>query len=98
LASGGYPGNYAKGKVIKGLDEAQGMKDIMVFHSGTKLEVVNGKLEVVTSGGRVLGVTALGKDIDDAIDRVYKAVGKISFDGMHYRRDIARKAVMKIGV
>lgn len=89
LASKGYPGSYDKGAVIKGLDSFKKSKDVMVFHAGTKLK--GG--EVVTSGGRVLGVTALGKDIKTAKDNVYKAIEKISFEGMQYRKDIADKAI-----
>jgi len=87
LASGGYPAAYEKGKIIHGLDEVPG--DIMVFHAGTSEK--DGR--VVTSGGRVLGVTATGPDISAAISRAYEAVGKIKFDGMRYRRDIGRKAL-----
>jgi len=88
LASGGYPGNYAKGKVISGLEEVSQMPDVKVFHSGTKME--NNFL--VTDGGRVLGVTALGNTISDAKARAYEAVSKITFQGMFYRRDIGDKA------
>jgi phosphoribosylamine--glycine ligase len=89
MASGGYPGDYKKGYVIEGLDEAGGMKDIMVFHAGTSLA----GCDIVTSGGRVLGVTALGDTIKDAIEKAYKAVGSISFKDMHYRKDIGKKAL-----
>lgn len=88
-ASGGYPGDYAKGKEISGLDEAENMKDVVVFHAGTNIS--EGK--VVTSGGRVLGVTGLGATIREAIDITYKAVSRISFEGMHYRKDIGSKAL-----
>jgi len=90
LTSGGYPGEYKKGKEILGLDETDKMKDIVVFHAGTK------KLSAkyVTNGGRVLGVTGLGNTIKDAIDKTYQAVGKINFDGIHYRKDIGKKALM----
>ncbi|MDD4170332.1 MAG: phosphoribosylamine--glycine ligase [Desulfotomaculaceae bacterium] len=87
LASKGYPGAYEKGKVIYGLDETPG--DIMIFHAGTAEK--DG--QIVTSGGRVLGVTATGPDIPAAIRKAYAAVGQIGFDGMHYRRDIGRKAL-----
>lgn len=89
MASGGYPGAHEKGKVISGLRVASRMKDVMVFHAGTA--IVGDK--VVTTGGRVLGVTALGKDIPDAIARAYHAVEKIRWDGVHYRTDIGRKAL-----
>lgn len=88
-ASGGYPGSYEKGKEISGLNKVKGMKDVMVFHAGSKKE--NGK--IFTAGGRVLGVTALGDDIKQAIDKSYEAMDKISFEGMHYRTDIGRKAL-----
>jgi phosphoribosylamine--glycine ligase len=89
MASGGYPGDYEKGKVIEGLEEVSRMKDILVFHAGTALK--DGK--VVTNGGRVLGVTGLGEDVEKAIDRTYQGVNKISWDGAHYRRDIGAKAL-----
>lgn len=89
LASRGYPGSYEKGDVIKGLESFKNDKDVVVFHAGTSLK---GE-EVVTSGGRVLGVTALGKDIKTAKDNAYKAVGKIQFEGMQYRKDIGDKAI-----
>ncbi len=89
LSSKGYPGSYEKGKIIKGLDTLKGQNDLMVFHAGTK----NQNDEFVTSGGRVLGVTALGKDIITAKNNAYKAIDKIHFDGMQYRKDIADKAI-----
>lgn len=89
MASGGYPGKYEKGKVITGLDEAAKMKDVMVFHAGTAEK--DG--QIVTAGGRVLGVTALGDTIADAKAKAYEAVAKISFDGAYYRKDIADKAI-----
>ncbi len=88
-ASGGYPGNYGKGKLISGLEEAEKMPDIVVFHAGTKRR--DGK--IFTNGGRVLGVTGLGNTIEEAISHTYRAIDKIHFDGMHYRRDIGRKAL-----
>ncbi|MGQ9455988.1 MAG: phosphoribosylamine--glycine ligase [Armatimonadota bacterium] len=88
MASGGYPGNYEKGKVITGIEEAE-REGAMVFHAGT--EVLNAKL--VTAGGRVLGVTALGNSFQEAIERTYNAVSKIHFENVHYRRDIARRAL-----
>jgi phosphoribosylamine--glycine ligase len=93
MASGGYPGSYEKGKLISGLGAASRLKDVEVFHAGTSLE--GGK--VVTNGGRVLGVTALGKDIPDAIARAYRSVEKIRWDGVHYRADIGRKALGRPG-
>lgn len=91
LASKGYPGPYEKGKTIQGLDSLKNDRNVIVFHAGTSLH--NG--EIVTSGGRVLGVTALGKDIRSAKDNVYKAIGKIRFKGMHFRYDISDKAIRK---
>jgi len=88
-SAGGYPGNYKSGKEIAGLDVAAAMQDVVVFHAGTKLE--NGK--VLTCGGRVLGVTGCGNTIKEAINTTYQAVGKINFEGMHYRRDIGSRAV-----
>jgi len=89
MASGGYPGDYEKGKKIVGLEEAQQLEDVIVFHAGTK--DMDG--EIVTNGGRVLGVTALGDTIRDAKANAYRAVDKIKFDGAYCRRDIADKAI-----
>jgi phosphoribosylamine---glycine ligase len=88
LASAGYPGKYETGKKISGLDEAAKLEGVQVFHAGTKSE--NG--EIVTVGGRVLAVTALGSTIAAARERAYEAVARIHFDGCHYRRDIALSA------
>ncbi|MDD2680282.1 MAG: phosphoribosylamine--glycine ligase [Candidatus Omnitrophica bacterium] len=88
-SAGGYPGSYEKGKEIFGLDKAAQMPDVVVFHAGTKL--LNNK--VITNGGRVLGVTGLGSSIGEAMDKTYAAVREISFQGMHYRHDIGRKAL-----
>ncbi|MDA8161778.1 MAG: phosphoribosylamine--glycine ligase [Desulfobacteraceae bacterium] len=92
LASGGYPGAYETGKVIDGLEAAAGMKDVMVFHSGTAVK--DGRY--VTSGGRVLAVTALGETIHDAITKAYEAADKITWEGKHCRRDIGEKALKYI--
>lgn len=89
IASGGYPGVYLAGKVIEGLDEADALDGVKVFHAGTKM-VEN---KTVSAGGRVLGVTALGDDIADAKKRVYAAVDKIHFEEAYFRRDIADKAI-----
>jgi len=89
MASGGYPGAYEKGKEIAGLQDAASIHDVQVFHAGTKL--VDGK--AVTNGGRVLGVTALGRTIQDAQRRAYQAVEKIRFENAYYRRDIGDKAI-----
>lgn len=88
MASGGYPGSYEKGKQILGLDY-QFDNEVVIFHAGTKF--VDGKY--VTNGGRVLGITALGNNIREAIKRAYTAVGKIAFDGAYYRKDIGYKAL-----
>ncbi len=93
LASGGYPGPYEKGKEIFGLADAARVPDTFIFHAGTSMR--DGK--VVTSGGRVLGVTALGAGIREAIDRAYEAAGKISWEGVHFRRDIGQKALNRKG-
>ena len=87
LASGGYPGDYAKGKVIDGLDAAG--RTTTVFHAGTRVK--NGR--IVTAGGRVLGVTALADDLAAARERAYDAVAQIHFEGAQFRRDIAAKGL-----
>lgn len=89
MANGGYPGNYEKGKPIRGLDDAAKLPDVKVFHAGTALK----ENQIVTNGGRVLGITALGKDLKAAHAAAYAAVEKIHFDGAHFRRDIAAKAL-----
>ena len=93
MASGGYPGNYAKGLPITGLDKAATHPDVVVFHAGTTLR--NGA--VVTAGGRVLAVTALGKDMQTAVAQAYKGVNDIHFEGAHHRKDIARRAFDRKG-
>jgi phosphoribosylamine--glycine ligase len=85
LASGGYPGPYETGKPISGLEDAVKFEDVVIFHAGTKHS--NG--EIVTSGGRVLALTALGSTTDEARTRAYQAVSRIQFERCHYRRDIA---------
>ena len=85
MASGGYPGSYKKGDVISGLDDASKLKDVTIFHAGTKLE----QDKVVTAGGRVLGVTALGTTLASAVKRAYEAVSAIKFNNAQYRHDIA---------
>ena len=89
MASGGYPGSYEKGHEISGIEAAEALGDVMVFHAGTA--VVDGKL--VTSGGRVLGVTALGQTMADAQKRAYEAVDRITWKDCYCRRDIAAKAM-----
>ena len=86
MASGGYPDKYRNGKIISGLNDVAGMEDVMVFHAGS----ANNNENIVTAGGRVLGVTTLGEDIGKAKEKAYEAVGKIYFDGMQYRKDIGR--------
>ncbi len=94
MASQGYPGNYPKGKVILGLEEAAKLPDVKVFHGGTKLDP-NGL--TLTDGGRVLGVTALGATLAEAKQRAYEAVGKVHFQGAFYRKDIGDKALKTAG-
>jgi phosphoribosylamine--glycine ligase len=89
MSSGGYPGDYEKGKVISGLDKAGQLDDVVVFHAGTAMK--DGSL--VTAGGRVLGVTAVGATIAEAKKRAYEAVDMVSFEGAYCRRDIADKAI-----
>jgi len=91
LTAGGYPGSYEKGKEIRGLDTLKDWRRGFVFHSGT----VKKDGRWLTSGGRVLGVTALGKDIESAVTEVYGAVRQIGWEGMHYRKDIAQRALKK---
>ncbi len=92
LAAEGYPGSYETGRAIAGLETLRGWKDGMVFHAGTSK--VDGSL--VTKGGRVLGVTATGAEIGDAIAAVYRAVKQISWPGMHYRTDIGQRALARL--
>lgn len=92
MCSGGYPGKYSTGKPILGIAEAEQLPDVKVFHAGTKIDERN---RLVTDGGRVLGVTALGDDLAAARARAYEAVKRIDFAGMHFRTDIADKALRK---
>jgi phosphoribosylamine--glycine ligase len=91
MASGGYPGTFEVGKKITGLDDAAAVEGVKVFHAGTS------KRDGVfyTAGGRVLGVSARGADLETAVSRAYEACGKIRFDGAHYRKDIAGRALKK---
>ncbi len=91
ISSGGYPGNYQTGKEIKGLEKLKSEKDIVVFHAGTKKQ----DNKILTSGGRVLNVTASGDGIKEAREKVYKAIEKIHFEGMHFRRDIGNKELRR---
>ena len=89
LASGGYPGEYKKGFPIEGLDEAEKVPSVVVFHAGTVYK--DGKL--LTSGGRVLGVSAISSSLKEALARAYEAAEKITFEGKHFRRDIGARAL-----
>jgi phosphoribosylamine--glycine ligase len=91
MASGGYPGSYETGKKIEGLDAAKALPDVAVFHAGTKRDGDS----IVTSGGRVLGVTATAPTLEEAIRKAYGAVDKIHFEGAHYRTDIGAKGITK---
>jgi phosphoribosylamine--glycine ligase len=92
MSSKGYPGEYEKGKLIEGIDLTKQINNLAVFHSGTKIEA--GK--VYTNAGRILGVTGTGKNIKEAIDTAYRGVESIFFEGCHYRKDIGRKALVKL--
>ena len=92
MASGGYPGKYKKGLEIKGIDAANRMRDVFVFHAGTSAK---GK-KILSQGGRVLGVTALGDTVEAAINKAYKAVAKIKWSKVHYRTDIGKKALIRM--
>ena len=91
LTSGGYPGKFETGKTIRGLVEADETRNVKVFHAGTKWD----SDQVVTSGGRVLGVTATGASLGEAVSGAYDATAKIHFEGMHYRRDIGANATAR---
>ena len=92
MCANGYPGAYDKGQQIRGLEKLKNWEDGFVFHAGTAMD----KGCWITTGGRVLGVTARGKKIADAVREVYRAVGEVSWDGMHYRKDIAARALKKV--
>jgi phosphoribosylamine--glycine ligase len=91
MASGGYPDKYEVGKTISGLDDAAQLDDVQIFHAGTK----RSNNAVVTAGGRVLAVTALGSTIESARNRAYEAVQRIHFEGCHFRSDIAMSAIAR---
>lgn len=93
MASGGYPGSYEKGRKITGLDACENIDQLTVFHAGTQLDGEN----VTTAGGRVLGVTALGNPLENAIDRAYQGVHAIHFEDAHFRTDIGAKAMRRNG-
>lgn len=88
MSSGGYPGSYEKGKVITGLDKAAKQESVVVFHAGTAVK----NKKIVTAGGRVLGITAIGNDLDEAIHKAYKTIAMIKWPGSFYRTDIGAKA------
>ena len=88
IASGGYPGRFETGRVIYGLTGLKHASGVKILHAGTRKQGD----AIVTSGGRVLGVTAVGKKLDDALESAYSAAAKIRFDGMHYRTDIGTGA------
>lgn len=94
MVAGGYPGSYAKGDVIENLDTANAVNDTVVFHAGTALK----DDQVVTDGGRVLGITSLGKDLPDALSKAYIAVESISFKDAFYRNDIAHREMKRLGL
>jgi len=115
MVSGGYPGKYEKGKVIRGIEEAESVEDVIVFHAGTKIQESEDRssrmistsrnlrdrqkteeIQYVTDGGRVLGITALGDTIEEAIRRSYSAVDKIEFENAYFRKDIGYKALEKL--
>ncbi|MCC7202545.1 MAG: phosphoribosylamine--glycine ligase [Nitrospirae bacterium] len=89
VAAAGYPDKYPTGQVIKGLEDMDDMKDVMVFHAGTKKD----NDDIVTAGGRVLGITATGINIGEAIIRAYNSVDRVQFDGMQFRKDIGKRAI-----
>jgi phosphoribosylamine---glycine ligase len=93
MAAGGYPGKYENGKPIQGLAQAGAHKDVVVFHAGTALQGDT----VVTNGGRVLGVTAIGDTLQEAITKAYAAAEEVRWDGCYYRKDIGRKALNRKG-
>lgn len=93
LASSGYPEKYEKGREITGIEKAAERKNIVVFHSGTKIVRQDLTTKLVTSGGRVLWVTAVGKNLKETLEKTYAAIQKISFKDMHYRKDIGKKAL-----
>jgi phosphoribosylamine--glycine ligase len=92
MAAGGYPGSYPKGAVITGLAEAARLADVQVFHAGTGQK--DG--DILTAGGRVLGVTALGDTVQAAVEKAYSAVSAISWSGVYFRKDIGRKAIRRL--
>jgi phosphoribosylamine--glycine ligase len=92
MASQGYPGSYERGKRIHGLEQAGKIEGVYVFHAGTVVESGNNG-HYLTAGGRVLGVTGMGKGIKEAIELAYRAVAAITWEGAHFRKDIGKKAL-----
>jgi phosphoribosylamine--glycine ligase len=92
LAAGGYPGGYRSGLPITGIEEANHLEGVQVFHAGTALK----EGQLVTAGGRVLSVAAYGETLQNTVDRAYEAIKYISFDGMHYRKDIAHRGLQAL--
>jgi len=92
MASGGYPGPYKKGVPISGVDAAESLGNVVVFLAGVKEQ----RGDLVTAGGRVLNVTAAAPTLPEAVEKVYAAVGRIRFEGAHYRTDIAQKALKRL--
>lgn len=92
IASRGYPGKPETGKVIAGLEAAEALGGVKVFHAGTRVQ----DRQLMTAGGRVLGVTAAAEDLPSAIDRAYAAASKVTFEGMHYRKDIGAKGLRRL--
>jgi phosphoribosylamine--glycine ligase len=90
-SSAGYPGSYKTGFPISGLTAAVQVPGVQIFHSGTARQ----GNQLVTSGGRVLGVSAAAPSLDEALDRAYQAMGEIQFEGMYYRRDIGHRALKR---
>jgi phosphoribosylamine--glycine ligase len=91
LASSGYPGAFRSGEKITGIENVESAESAVVFHAGTKLD----GNDLVTSGGRVLGVTAAGKDLAGSMKAAYAAADKIYFAGMHYRKDIGSRGLRR---
>ncbi len=91
LASGGYPDSYEKGFPITGIEEAEKVPGVVVFHAGTTYDRLT--KSVITSGGRVLSVSAVGATLQEALNRAYEGISKIHFEGMYFRRDIGAKTL-----
>lgn len=89
MSSGGYPGSYKKGLVINGLDALKGVEDVYAFHAGT-LKKDN---QIITNGGRVLGITAVSATLPESLHKSYQYISKVSFEGAHFRSDIGRKGL-----